>query len=216
MTSQLLVWVFSLAVRESRLKSSHRSCQSCMDSSACERASAEARSRSRASEILARQRALTVAMIRTISEITVLSTEKDITDHTKSRKAETTVAMDFGRITVDETLVMSDGQLDLISDLDAACKLAVDLGAQAGVAPALARGQPDRAVRARARVEVERSERAHADGLHMPRLTLEKLHRAPQRLLGRRRLEAYEPVQPAQPVTYGTHELARACFYAPE
>ena len=45
-------------------------------------------------------------LIRTISEITVLSTEKDITDQTKSRKAETTVAMDFGRITVDDSLVM--------------------------------------------------------------------------------------------------------------
>ncbi len=45
-------------------------------------------------------------LIRTISEITVLSTEKDISDHTKSRKAETTVAMDFGRITIDRDLVL--------------------------------------------------------------------------------------------------------------
>ena len=45
-------------------------------------------------------------LIRTISEITVLSTEKDITDDTKSRKAETTVAMDFGRITIDRDLVL--------------------------------------------------------------------------------------------------------------
>ena len=45
-------------------------------------------------------------LIRTISEITVLSTEKDITDETKSRKAETTVAMDFGRITIDRDLVL--------------------------------------------------------------------------------------------------------------
>ena len=45
-------------------------------------------------------------LIRTISEITVLSTEKDITDHTKSRKAATTVAMDFGRITIDRDLVL--------------------------------------------------------------------------------------------------------------
>jgi uncharacterized protein len=45
-------------------------------------------------------------LIRTISEITVLSTEKDITDETKSRKAETTVAMDFGRITIDHDLVL--------------------------------------------------------------------------------------------------------------
>ena len=45
-------------------------------------------------------------LIRTISEITVLSTERGISDHTRSRKNETTVAMDFGRITVDEELVM--------------------------------------------------------------------------------------------------------------
>jgi len=45
-------------------------------------------------------------LIRTISEITVLSTEKDITDPTRSRKAETTVAMDFGRITIDWSLVL--------------------------------------------------------------------------------------------------------------
>ncbi len=45
-------------------------------------------------------------LIRTISEITVLSTEKDITDSTRSRKSETTVAMDFGRITIDRDLVL--------------------------------------------------------------------------------------------------------------
>jgi uncharacterized protein len=45
-------------------------------------------------------------LIRTISEITVLSTEKDITDSTRSRKADTTVAMDFGRITIDRDLVL--------------------------------------------------------------------------------------------------------------
>ncbi|HEY0871241.1 MAG TPA: ATP/GTP-binding protein [Acidothermaceae bacterium] len=45
-------------------------------------------------------------LIRTISEITVLSTEKDITDETRSTKAETTVAMDFGRITIDHDLVL--------------------------------------------------------------------------------------------------------------
>jgi small GTP-binding protein len=45
-------------------------------------------------------------LIRTISEITVLSTEKDISDHTRSRKSETTVAMDFGRITIDRDLVL--------------------------------------------------------------------------------------------------------------
>ena len=45
-------------------------------------------------------------LIRTISEITVLSTEQDITDSTRSRQAETTVAMDFGRITIDRDLVL--------------------------------------------------------------------------------------------------------------
>jgi signal recognition particle receptor subunit beta len=45
-------------------------------------------------------------LIRTISEITVLSTERAITDSTRSRKAETTVAMDFGRITIDRDLVL--------------------------------------------------------------------------------------------------------------
>jgi small GTP-binding protein len=45
-------------------------------------------------------------LIRTISEITVLSTERGITDDTRARKAETTVAMDFGRITIDRDLVL--------------------------------------------------------------------------------------------------------------
>jgi uncharacterized protein len=45
-------------------------------------------------------------MIRTISEITVLSTERSITDETRSRKTDTTVAMDFGRITIDRDLVL--------------------------------------------------------------------------------------------------------------
>jgi signal recognition particle receptor subunit beta len=45
-------------------------------------------------------------LIRTISEITVLSTERDISDETRSRKNETTVAMDFGRITIDRELVL--------------------------------------------------------------------------------------------------------------
>jgi len=45
-------------------------------------------------------------LIRTISEITVLSTERGITDETRARKAETTVAMDFGRITIDRELVL--------------------------------------------------------------------------------------------------------------
>jgi uncharacterized protein len=45
-------------------------------------------------------------LIRTISEITVLSTERGVTDSTRKRKAETTVAMDFGRITIDRELVL--------------------------------------------------------------------------------------------------------------
>ena len=45
-------------------------------------------------------------LIRTISEITVLSTERGITDATRKRKSETTVAMDFGRITIDRDLVL--------------------------------------------------------------------------------------------------------------
>ncbi len=45
-------------------------------------------------------------LIRTISEITVLSTERGITDSTRKRKAETTVAMDFGRLTLAEDLVL--------------------------------------------------------------------------------------------------------------
>ncbi len=45
-------------------------------------------------------------LIRTISEITVLSTERGVTDGTRKRKAETTVAMDFGRITIDRDLVL--------------------------------------------------------------------------------------------------------------
>lgn len=44
--------------------------------------------------------------IRTISEIDVVSTERRITDVTSRVKRETTVAMDFGRITVDEDLVL--------------------------------------------------------------------------------------------------------------
>jgi small GTP-binding protein len=45
-------------------------------------------------------------LIRTISEITVLSTEKNITDDTRSQKTDTTVAMDYGRITIDRDLVL--------------------------------------------------------------------------------------------------------------
>src|SRR3954465_1200730 len=45
-------------------------------------------------------------LIRTISEITVLSTEKGITDETRSRKTDTTVAMGFGRIAIGRDLVL--------------------------------------------------------------------------------------------------------------
>jgi small GTP-binding protein len=44
--------------------------------------------------------------IQSVSEIEVVSTERRITDGTSQVKAETTVAMDFGRITVDEDLVL--------------------------------------------------------------------------------------------------------------
>lgn len=44
--------------------------------------------------------------IKTISEIDVVSTERRISDETRSTKDETTVAMDFGRITIDEDLVL--------------------------------------------------------------------------------------------------------------
>ncbi|MGQ9457607.1 MAG: GTP-binding protein, partial [Anaerolineae bacterium] len=44
--------------------------------------------------------------IRSISEIDVVSTERKITDATRAIKEETTVAMDFGRITVHRDLVL--------------------------------------------------------------------------------------------------------------
>ena len=40
--------------------------------------------------------------IRSISEIEVVSTERDITTAAEQVKDQTTVAMDFGRITVDD------------------------------------------------------------------------------------------------------------------
>src|SRR3954451_15232941 len=45
-------------------------------------------------------------LIRRISEMTALSTEQDITHSTRPRKAETTVARDFGPITIDRDLVL--------------------------------------------------------------------------------------------------------------
>jgi small GTP-binding protein len=44
--------------------------------------------------------------IRTISEIDVVSTERKISSDSERVKEETTVAMDFGRITVDDNLVL--------------------------------------------------------------------------------------------------------------
>jgi hypothetical protein len=44
--------------------------------------------------------------IKTISEIDVVCTERRISDETRNTKDETTVAMDFGRITIDEDLVL--------------------------------------------------------------------------------------------------------------
>jgi len=44
--------------------------------------------------------------IRTVSEIDVVSTERKITAEAEKVKERTTVAMDFGRITVDEDLVL--------------------------------------------------------------------------------------------------------------
>ncbi len=46
------------------------------------------------------------ALIRSVSEIDVVSTEKKITAEAEKVKDSTTVAMDFGRITVDEDLVL--------------------------------------------------------------------------------------------------------------
>lgn len=46
------------------------------------------------------------AFIQSVSEIEVVSTERKITDGSRVVKEETTVAMDFGRITVDDDLVL--------------------------------------------------------------------------------------------------------------
>jgi small GTP-binding protein len=46
------------------------------------------------------------AFIGSISEIPVVRTERRITDHTRSIKEQTTVAMDFGRITIDKDLAL--------------------------------------------------------------------------------------------------------------
>ena len=44
--------------------------------------------------------------IRSISEIDVVNTERKITSQAERVKAQTTVAMDFGRITVDDDLIL--------------------------------------------------------------------------------------------------------------
>lgn len=44
--------------------------------------------------------------IRTVSEIDVVSTERSITSEAERVKEQTTVAMDFGRITIDQDLVL--------------------------------------------------------------------------------------------------------------
>ena len=46
------------------------------------------------------------AFISSVSEIDVVSTEREITDETSQVKKQTTVAMDFGRITVGDDLVL--------------------------------------------------------------------------------------------------------------
>jgi hypothetical protein len=46
------------------------------------------------------------SFIRSVSEIDVVSTERKITTEAERVKATTTVAMDFGRITVDDELVL--------------------------------------------------------------------------------------------------------------
>jgi small GTP-binding protein len=45
-------------------------------------------------------------LIRSVSEIDVVSTEKKVTTEVEKVKESTTVAMDFGRITVDDDLVL--------------------------------------------------------------------------------------------------------------
>jgi small GTP-binding protein len=46
------------------------------------------------------------AFINAISEIAVVNTDRPVSDEFKSLKADTTVAMDFGRLTIDEGLVL--------------------------------------------------------------------------------------------------------------
>ena len=43
-------------------------------------------------------------MIKTISEVAIVGTERDVSDESKSQKSKTTVAMDYGRVTFAEDL----------------------------------------------------------------------------------------------------------------
>lgn len=46
------------------------------------------------------------SLIGTISEVAVLATERDVTDGSRDVKRKTTVAMDFGRIAIDDGLAL--------------------------------------------------------------------------------------------------------------
>lgn len=46
------------------------------------------------------------SLVHTISEVSVLSTERTVSDADAAAKPKTTVAMDFGRVSVDEDLVL--------------------------------------------------------------------------------------------------------------
>lgn len=46
------------------------------------------------------------SLIQSVSEIPIVATEKTITDDTRIIKDQTTVALDFGRITIDKDLVL--------------------------------------------------------------------------------------------------------------
>ena len=54
--------------------------------------------------------------IQTVSEIDVVSTERKITAEAEKVKESTTVAMDFGRITVDDELVRFDFMWEILSE----------------------------------------------------------------------------------------------------
>jgi uncharacterized protein len=86
-------------------------------------------------------------MIETISEVAIVGTDREITDETRSVKARTTVAMDFGRITFADHLslflfgtpgqrrfevmweILSDGMLGFILLVNAADERSLEEGA---------------------------------------------------------------------------------------